>query len=81
MSQKKKYIITAVIAILHNNKRYEYGDAIELTDEEAENLSIYIEAEKPKQSQAKEQEKPEAQEAPVEQETLKEPNKQGKGKK
>ena len=31
-----------MVAILHNGKRYEKGDKIELTAEEAENLSLYI---------------------------------------
>lgn len=74
MEQKKKYIITAAIAVLHNNKRYEQGSTIELTDEEAENLAIYIkidtseqekqkqeELEKQKQEELKEQEEQEKQ--------------------
>ena len=39
---KKAYLVAAAIAILHNGKRYEQGDKIELTDEEAEKNSLYI---------------------------------------
>lgn len=41
-TQKKAYLIAAAMAILHNGKRYEQGDKIELTDEEAEKISLYI---------------------------------------
>lgn len=41
-TQKKAYLIAAAMAILHNGKRYEQGDKIELTDDEAEKISIYI---------------------------------------
>ena len=41
-TQKKAYLVAAVMAILHNGKRYEQGDKIELTDEEAEKISLYI---------------------------------------
>ena len=41
-TQKKAYLVAAAIAILHNGKRYEQGDKIELTDEEAEKKSLYI---------------------------------------
>lgn len=41
-TQKKAYLVAAAIAILHNGKRYEQGDKIELTDEEAEKISLYI---------------------------------------
>ena len=30
--------------ILHNGKRYEIGDKIEMTDEEAENNALYLQA-------------------------------------
>ena len=40
--QKKAYLVAAAIAILHNGKRYEQGDKIELTDDEAEKISFYI---------------------------------------
>ncbi|AKU62939.1 hypothetical protein ADJ80_03815 [Aggregatibacter aphrophilus] len=40
--QRKAYLIAAAMAILHNGKRYEQGDKIELTDEEAEKISLYI---------------------------------------
>ena len=36
------YAVIGAMAILHNGKRYEKGDKIELTAEEAENLSLYI---------------------------------------
>ena len=44
MSELKKtaYLVAAAMAILHNGKRYEQGDKIELTDEEAEKISLYI---------------------------------------
>ncbi|HII3800478.1 TPA: hypothetical protein ACY370_001737 [Pasteurella multocida] len=41
-TQKKAYLVAAAMAILHNGKRYEQGDKIELTEEEAENLSLYV---------------------------------------
>ena len=41
-TQKKAYLVAAAMAILHNGKRYEQGDKIELTDEEAEKISLYI---------------------------------------
>ena len=51
--QKKAYLVAAAMAILHNGKRYEQGDKIELTDEEAEKISLYMKmkrcANKPKQ--------------------------------
>ena len=40
--QKKAYLVAAAMAILHNGKRYEQGGKIELTDEEAEKISLYI---------------------------------------
>lgn len=41
-TQKKAYLIAAAMAILHNGKRYEQGDKIELSDDEAEKISLYI---------------------------------------
>lgn len=41
-TQKKAYLVAAAMAILHNGKRYEQGDKIELTDDEAEKISLYI---------------------------------------
>ena len=41
-TQKKAYLVAAAMAILHNGKRYEQGDKIELTDEEAEKILLYI---------------------------------------
>lgn len=45
MSQNKKltYIIIAATALLHDGKRYEQGTEIELTEQEAVNLSLYVE--------------------------------------
>ena len=43
------------MAIYHNNQRYEQGDKLELTDEEAERISLYVkldEAEDEKRKQA-----------------------------
>lgn len=40
--QKQAYLISGAMAILHNGKRYEQGDRIELTEEEAEKISLYI---------------------------------------
>ncbi|HDR1844057.1 TPA: hypothetical protein QB600_000660 [Pasteurella multocida] len=40
--QKQAYLISGAMAILHNGKRYGQGDKIELTDEEAEKISLYI---------------------------------------
>ena len=41
-TQKKAYLVAAAIAILHNGKRYEQGDKIELTDEEAEKIRFTL---------------------------------------
>lgn len=43
MSQKLLYVVIAATAILHNGKRYSLGDKFELTETEAENLSLYVE--------------------------------------
>ncbi|MDY3123687.1 MAG: hypothetical protein SOW21_04770 [[Actinobacillus] rossii] len=43
MDKKVLYTVIASMAILHNGKRYEKGSKIELTESEAENLSLYIE--------------------------------------
>lgn len=40
--QKTAFLIAAAMAILHNGKRYEQNDVIELTEEEADKLAIYI---------------------------------------
>jgi len=43
------------MAIYHNNQRYEQGDRLELTDEEATRISLYVqldEAEDEKRKQA-----------------------------
>ncbi|TCJ95955.1 hypothetical protein EV694_1958 [Volucribacter psittacicida] len=53
----KNYIVTASMAILHNGKRYEQGDQIELTPQQADKLALYVEldqeAEKAQQAEAK----------------------------
>lgn len=41
--QKTAFLVAAAMAILHNGKRYEQNDVIELTEEEADKLAIYIE--------------------------------------
>lgn len=40
--QKTAFVVAAAMAILHNGKRYEQNDVIELTEEEADKLAIYI---------------------------------------
>jgi erp22-like protein len=40
--QKTAFLVAAAMAILHNGKRYEQNDVIELTEEEADKLEIYI---------------------------------------
>lgn len=40
--QKTAFVVAAAMAILHNGKRYEQNDVIELTEEEADKLEIYI---------------------------------------
>ena len=40
--QKTAFLVAAAIAILHNGKRYEQNDVIELTEDEADKLAIYI---------------------------------------
>ncbi|SUB23924.1 hypothetical protein [Avibacterium avium] len=47
---KKRYVVTSTMAILHNNQRYEQGDKLELTDEEAEKISLYVQLVEPKQA-------------------------------
>lgn len=42
MDKKTLYVVVAAMAILHDGKRYEKGSKIELTEAEAENLSLYI---------------------------------------
>lgn len=43
MDKKLLYVVVTSMAILHNGKRYEKGSKLELTESEAENLSLYIE--------------------------------------
>ena len=64
MNKKMLYAVVGTMAILHNGKRYEKGDKIELTAEEAENLSLYIqldqsELEKQKEERRKKKKKAE----------------------
>ena len=40
--QKTAFLVAAAMAILHNGKRYEQNDVIELTEDEADKLAIYI---------------------------------------
>lgn len=42
MSALKKAYLVSVMAILHGGKRYEVGDTIELGDEEASKVAIYL---------------------------------------
>lgn len=46
MDKKLLYVVVTSMAILHNGKRYEKGSKLELTESEAENLSLYIELDK-----------------------------------
>ena len=57
MDKTKLYAVISTMAIYHNNQRYEQGDKLELTDEEAARISLYVqldeaEDEKRKQSEA-----------------------------
>ena len=56
MNKTKLYAVISTMAILHNGKRYEQGDKLELTDEEAERISLYVKLdeydEKRKQAEA-----------------------------
>lgn len=42
MDKAKLYAVISTMAIYHNNQRYEQGDKLELTDEEAERISLYV---------------------------------------
>jgi len=57
MDKTKLYAVISTMAIYHNNQRYEQGDRLELTDEEATRISLYVqldeaEGEKRKQAEA-----------------------------
>ena len=55
MGKTKLYAVISTMAIYHNNQRYEQGDKLELTDEEAARISLYVqldEAEDEKRKQA-----------------------------
>ena len=55
MDKTKLYAVISTMAIYHNNQRYEQGDKLELTEEEAEKISLYVkldEAEDEKRKQA-----------------------------
>lgn len=55
MNKKMLYAVVGTMAILHNGKRYEKGDKIELTAEEAENLSLYIQLDQSELEKQKEE--------------------------
>ncbi|AWY03250.1 TPA: hypothetical protein RVS77_000021 [Pasteurella multocida] len=55
MNKKMLYAVIGTMAILHNGKRYEKGDKIELTAEEAENLSLYIQLDQSELEKQKEE--------------------------
>ena len=42
MDKTKLYAVISTMAIYHNNQRYEQGDKLELTGEEAERISLYV---------------------------------------
>ena len=55
MDKTKLYAVISTMAIYHNNQRYEQGDKLELTDEEAARIALYVqldEAEDEKRKQA-----------------------------
>ena len=55
MDKTKLYAVISTMEIYHNNQRYEQGDKLELTDEEAARISLYVqldEAEDEKRKQA-----------------------------
>lgn len=56
MNKTQLYIVISAMAVYHNNQRYEQGDKLELTDEEAERISLYVKLdeddEKRKQAEA-----------------------------
>ena len=56
MNKTQLYIVISAMAIYHNNQHYEQGDKLELTDEEAERISLYVKLdeddEKRKQAEA-----------------------------
>lgn len=50
MDSNKKAYIVAVIALMHGGKRYEVGDEIKLSDEEAQKVILYLRPLAPKES-------------------------------
>ena len=50
MNKTKLYIVISAMAIYHNNQRYEQGDKLELTDEEAQRISLYVQLDETKQT-------------------------------
>ena len=55
MDKTKLYAVISTMAIYHNNQRYEQGDKLELTAEDAARISLYVqldEAEDEKRKQA-----------------------------
>lgn len=55
MDKKMLYTVIGTIAILHNDKRYEKGDKMQLTAEEAENLALYVELDQSELEKQKEE--------------------------
>lgn len=53
MDKTKLYAVISTMAILHNGKRYEQDDKIELTDEEAERIALYVQLVEPEQVEPK----------------------------
>ncbi|MFZ7276981.1 hypothetical protein ACLS0F_06860 [Avibacterium endocarditidis] len=43
MNEKLLYAVIGAVAVLHNGKRYEVGETLELTQEEAQNIALYVE--------------------------------------
>lgn len=50
MNKTKLYIVISAMAIYHNNQRYEQGDKLELTDEEAQRISLYVQLDETEQT-------------------------------
>lgn len=42
MNEKLLYAVIGAVAVLHNGKRYEVGETLELTQEEAQNIALYV---------------------------------------
>ncbi|MCW9710907.1 DUF1682 domain-containing protein [Avibacterium sp. 21-586] len=60
MNEKLLYAVIGAVAVLHNGKRYEVGETLELTPEEAQNIALYVEpTESAKEKLAEQQRKAE----------------------